>query len=149
MTLDPSPRARILFLCTGNRARSQLAEGLTRGLVAAGVEVASAGSRPNPRGVHPRVVELLRERGIDATAFRPKHLDELEGAFDWVITLCDDAARECPTYPARRGRLHWGLPDPDRAGGDPEKERQVFRDLRDDLERRLLAWLASERLLGS
>lgn len=138
---------RILFLCTGNRARSQMAEGMARSLVAPGVEVASAGTRPNPKGVHPLAVEMLREKGIDASAQRPKHVDDLRGDFDYVITLCDSAAQECPTFPACRARLHWGLPDPDLAGGDPARERATFLKIRDDIERRLRDWLRQEGLL--
>jgi arsenate reductase len=138
---------RILFLCTGNRARSQMAEGLARALAGAGVEVASAGTRPNPKGIHPLAVELLREKGIDASAQRPKHVDDLRGEFDYVITLCDSAAQECPTFPARRARLHWGLPDPDLAGGDPARERALFREIGDEIERRLREWLGQEGLL--
>ena len=138
---------RILFLCTGNRARSQMAEGIARALAAPGVEVASAGTRPNPKGVHPLAAEMLREKGIDASAQRPKHVDDLRGEFDYVITLCDSAARECPTFPARRARLHWGLPDPDAAGSDPVRERAMFRAIVDDIERRLRDWMRRESLL--
>ena len=138
---------RILFLCTGNRARSQMAEGLARAMVTPDVEVASAGTKPNPKGVHPLAVEMLRERGIDASANRPKHIDDLTGEFDYVITLCDSAAQVCPAYPARRGRMHWGLPDPDQAGADPVRERAMFIEIRDEIERRLREWLAREGLL--
>ena len=139
--------ARILFLCTGNRARSQMAEGLARAMAAPGVEVASAGTKPNPKGVHPLAIEMLRERGIDAGAQRSKHIGELSGEFDYVITLCDSAAQECPMYPARRARMHWGLPDPDLAGGDAARERAMFAEIRAEIERRLRAWLAQEGLL--
>ncbi len=144
-----SVSARIVFLCTGNRARSQIAEGLARAMAAPGVEVASAGTQPNPKGVHALAIEMLRERGIDAAGQRPKHIDDLRGDFDYVITLCDSAAQECPMYPARRGRMHWGLPDPDLAGGDAVRERAMFVDIRDELERRLRDWLGKERLLRS
>lgn len=139
--------ARILFLCTGNRARSQMAEGLARALVAPGVEVASAGTKPNPKGIHPLAVEMLRKKGIDASAQRPKHIGELQGEFDYVITLCDSAAQECPMYPARRVRLHWGLPDPDLAGGNPARERAMFVEICEEIERRLRKWLEREGLL--
>lgn len=138
---------RILFLCTGNRARSQMAEGIARSLVGPGVEVASAGTRPNPQGVHPLALEMLRRRGIDGVAQRPKHVHELGGEFDYVITLCDSAAQECPTFPARRARLHWGLPDPDLAGGDPARERAMFLEISEEIERRLREWLRQEGLL--
>ena len=140
---------RILFLCTGNRARSQMAEGLARALGAAGVEVASAGTKPNPKGVHPLAVEMLRERGINASAQRSKHIDELSGEFDYVITLCDSAAAECPMYPARRARMHWGLPDPDLGGRDAVRERARFVEIRDEIERRLREWMGKEGLLKS
>jgi arsenate reductase len=139
--------ARILFVCTGNIARSQMAEGLARALAAPGVEVASAGTKPNPKGVHPLAIEMLREKGIDASAHRSKHIDDLHGEFDYVITLCDSAALECPTYPARRARLHWGLTDPAAAGGDPARERALFREICDEIERRLREWMAKEGLL--
>jgi arsenate reductase len=138
---------RILFLCTGNRARSQIAEGLARAMVGPRVEVASAGTKPNPRGIHAIAIEMLRERGIDGSGQRPKHIDELEGEFDYVITLCDSAARECPTFPARSARMHWALPDPDLAGGDPARERVLFGEIREDLEKRLSTWLAGLGLL--
>ncbi len=138
---------RILFICTGNMARSQMAEGLARALAAPGVEVASAGTQPNPRGVHPLAIELLREKGMDASAHRSKHVDELHGEFDYVITLCDSAAQECPMVPARRARLHWGLPDPAAAGGDPARERALFREICDAIDRRLREWMAQEGLL--
>jgi arsenate reductase len=124
-----------------------MAEGLARALAGPGVEVASAGTRPNPKGVHPLAIEMLREKGIDASAHRPKGIEDLEGEFDYVITLCDSAAQECPTYPARRARLHWGLPDPDLAGGDPARERVMFRELCDDIERRVREWMGREGLL--
>jgi arsenate reductase len=139
--------ARILFICTGNTARSQMAEGLARSLAAPGVEVASAGTKPNPKGVHRLAIEMLREKGIDASAQRSKHVDELQGEFDYVITLCDSAAQECPTFPARRARLHWGLTDPAAAGSDPERQRALFREIRDEIERRLREWMAKEGLL--
>lgn len=141
--------ARILFLCTGNRARSQMAEGLARAMAAPDVEIASAGAKPNPKGVHALAIEMLRERGINAAGQRPKHVDDLRGEFDYVITLCDSAAQECPMYPARRARMHWGLPDPDKAGGDPAGERALFIEIRDELERRLRDWMAKEGLLRS
>lgn len=138
---------RILFICTGNIARSQMAEGLARSLAAPGVEVASAGTKPNPKGVHPLAIEMLREKGINASSHRSKHIDDLQGEFDYVITLCDSAAQECPTYPARRSRLHWGLTDPAAAGEEPARQRALFREIRDEIERRLHEWMAKEGLL--
>ena len=124
-----------------------MAEGLARKFAAPDVEVFSAGTKPNPKGVHPLAVELLRQSGVDASTYRPKHLNELDGEFDYVITLCDSAAQECPMFPARRGRLHWDLPDPDVAGGDPAKEVEMFRQIFGELETRLRGWLAEQGIL--
>jgi arsenate reductase len=134
-------------VCTGNIARSQMAEGLARALAAPGVEVASAGTRPNPKGIHPLAVEAMRDRGIDISGQRSKSIDELPGEFDYVITLCDDAAHNCPTLPARRKRLHWSIPDPALAPPGRAVELDFFRVIRDDIERRLHAWLAEGKLL--
>ena len=138
---------RILFVCTGNIARSQIAEGLARALAAADVEVASGGTQPNPKGVHPLAVVAMRERGIDIGAQRSKHIEEVPGPFDYVVTLCDHAAQHCPSVPAQRARLHWSIPDPVLAGENPEKQRAFFARIRDDIERRLREWMAREGLL--
>jgi arsenate reductase len=92
---------RVLFLCTGNRARSQMAEGLARTILRPDVDVASAGTKPNPKGVHPVAVEMLEERGIDATHQRPKHVNELSGEFDYV--------HSCPNWESRLRDNRTGL----------------------------------------
>ena len=135
---------RILFICTGNSARSQMAEGLTRAL-APGVEVASAGTRP--MGVNPLAVEAMRERGIDISGQRSKKVEYVPGEFDYVITLCDDAAKDCPVIAARRKRLQWGLQDPAGASGEHAARLAVFGTVRDEIERRLREWLLQEGLL--
>jgi arsenate reductase len=140
-----SKPVRVLFLCTGNRARSQVAEGWGRALAPPGVEVWSAGSKPNPLGVHPMAVEVMRERGVDIGGQRTKHIDELPGEADYVITLCAEADAECPMLPARRERLAWHLPDPDRAGTDLEELRRFFRNIRDQIEQRVREFYASAR----
>jgi protein-tyrosine-phosphatase len=89
-------KTRILFICTGNIARSQIAEGLARSMVTAGVEVASAGTRPNPKGIHPFAVEVLREKGVDISGHHAKKIEDAGSGFDYVITLCDVAAQDCP-----------------------------------------------------
>jgi len=137
---------RILFVCTGNSARSQMAEGLARTLAVPGVEVASAGT--HPVDVNPLAVEAMRDRGIDISGQRSKKVDELPGEFDYVVTLCDDAAQSCPALAARRVRLHWSLPDPGAATGNHAQRLAFFRNLRDDIERRLRTWLAAEGLLA-
>jgi arsenate reductase (thioredoxin) len=138
--------ARVLFVCTANSARSQMAEGLARALALPAVEVASAGTHPSR--VHPQAIEAMRERGIDIGNQRSKRIDEVGGPFDYVVTLCDDAAQACPTLPARRARLHWSLPDPAAAAGSEAERLRVFRQVRDEIERRLSAWLAEEGLAG-
>ncbi len=138
--------ARILFVCTANSARSQMAEGLARALASPGVEVASAGTRPS--SIHPQAIEAMRERGIDIGNQRSKPIGEVGGPFDYVITLCDDAAQSCPVLPARRARLHWSLPDPAAVAGSEAERLRVFRQVRDEIERRLTAWLAEAGLAG-
>jgi arsenate reductase len=117
-----------------------MAEGLGRAL-APGANVASAGSQPNPKGVHPLAMQVMRERGIDISHYRPKSLTEVGGDFDYVITLCDHAAQTCPVLPARKERLHWSIPDPALAGTDPEKQLEMFRAIRDDVEWRIREFL--------
>ena len=128
---------RILFLCTGNSCRSQMAEGLLRRIVpSAVVEVASAGTDPKP--VHPDAIRTLREILVDISAQRSKSLDPFLGqAFDYVITLCDEAQATCPTFPGAAQRLHWSLPDPAAARGTEEERLAVFRGVRDDLATRI------------
>lgn len=122
----------MLFVCSGNRARSQIAEGWARLLAPRGVEVFSAGTRPHPEGVHPMAIEVMRERGVDISHHQPKSLTELPGEFDYVIALCAEADAECPTLPARRKRLAWHLTDPALVAG--EQERVAFAEARDCIE---------------
>ena len=136
---------RILFVCTGNSARSQMAEGLARRLAAPGVEVASAGT--HPAGVNPLALAAMRDLGIDISAQRSKRIEDLPGEFDYVITLCDAAAKECPAVLARRVRFHWSIPDPALATGENAQRLAFFREIRDDIERRLRQWMAQEGLL--
>lgn len=137
---------RILFICTGNSARSQMAEGLARQLAAPGVEVASAGT--HPVGISPLARAAMRDRGIDISAQTSKRIEDVPGVFDYVVTLCDAAARDCPVLPARQARVHWPIPDPGAvAGGDAERLR-VFSQVREDIERRLRQWLREIHLLG-
>ncbi|MGH9861956.1 MAG: arsenate reductase ArsC [Candidatus Acidiferrales bacterium] len=123
---------RVLFLCTGNSARSQMAEGWARRLAPAGVEVWSAGT--HPVGVNPLAVEAMRERSVDISAHRSKSLAEVPGEPDYVIALCAEADAECPTLPARRQRLAWHLPDPAKVSGSEEDKRQAFGAIRDRIE---------------
>jgi protein-tyrosine-phosphatase/DNA-binding transcriptional ArsR family regulator len=105
------PPVRVLFLCTGNSSRSQLAEAMLRRAAGDRVAAFSAGSHPKP--IHPHVVTVLAERGIDLGAARPKHLDEYAGhRFDHVITLCDKVREICPEFPDGPAPAHWSVPDP-------------------------------------
>ena len=110
------PRPRVLFLCTGNSARSQMAEAFVEHLTDGAVEARSAGSHPKP--VHAAAVQVLRDRGIDIAGRRSKHVSELAGErFDCVVTLCDRVREVCPEFPGVDGVVHWSIPDPAREGG--------------------------------
>ena len=118
---------RILFLCTGNSARSQIAEALLRARGGDRFEVASAGTEPTV--VDPLTVEVLRERGIHAADAVSKHLQRyLEEPWDYVVTVCDRAAESCPVFPGAARLLHWSFPDPAAEEGDAER-RRAFRSV--------------------
>ena len=135
-------KQRVLILCTGNSARSQMAEGLLRDLTGGRMEVYSAGTRPS--SVNPLAVAAMRERGIDISSQRSKHLDEFrDQPFDVVITVCDNAAESCPVFPGSARRIHWSFPDPAAAEGDDEARLAVFRRVRDAIEARLREWVAA------
>lgn len=135
-------KRRVLILCTGNSARSQMAEGLLRDLAGERMDVWSAGSRPSV--VNPLAIAAMRERGIDISGQRSKHLDEFRSQpFDEVITVCDNAAETCPIFPGPARRIHWSFPDPAAAEGDEAARLAMFRDVRDAIEARLREWVAS------
>ncbi len=118
--VEPGRRrpTRVLFLCTGNSSRSQMAEALLERLGGARVEAASAGSHPKP--VHPHAVRAMRAGGIDIGGRHPKHLDVFAGQrFDHVISLCDRVREVCPEFPGRPAVAHWSMPDPAAEGGYP------------------------------
>ena len=124
---------RVLFICTGNQARSQIAEALLRHRAGDQFEVQSAGARPEDI-VHPLAVEVLAELGIDITGARPKHLEELLGRkFDFIITLCDNARDMCPVFPGQPVSEHWNLVDPAAAEGTREERLDAFRRARDEI----------------
>ena len=139
-------RHGVLFLCVANSARSQLAEGLARHLAADRLRVQSAGSAPTR--VRPLAVRVMAEIGIDISHHRSKLVAEIDpSTVDTVITLC--AEEVCPVFLGRSRRLHWPLPDP--AGRDESEAAGLarFRDVRDELRRRIAAWLDAEGLLPS
>jgi arsenate reductase len=130
-------KRKILFLCTGNAARSQMAEALARADHGDFLEPVSAGSRP-AEVVHPFAVEALREVGIDAGEARPKPAEEFwDTRFEIVVTVCDSAARDCPTWPNALEIEHWSIEDPSWVPGDPETRRERFRQTRDELRQRI------------
>jgi len=134
---------RVLFVCTGNRARSQMAEGLLRHLAGDRFEAHSAGTQP--KGLAAHTVEVMREIGIDVRGQRSKHVDEYAGQpFDYVITVCDSARQSCPVFPGGGQRIHWDVEDPADAELRGEPTAQAFRDARDELRRRIQEFLRTE-----
>lgn len=132
--MDHDARARVLILCTGNSARSQMAEGLVNHYLGHRFAAQSAGTRPADQ-VRPEAVEVMRELGIDISGQRPKPVELFTGqTFDLVITVCDQAAETCPVWPGQGQRVHMDFPDPAQA-------HAPFRAVRDDLRERLLGYL--------
>jgi arsenate reductase len=121
-----SNRIRVLFVCTGNSARSILAEGLLRQHGGDGFEVQSAGT--HPAGVNPMTIRILTEAGIDPSFAASKSVTQfLDQPFDYVITVCDQARQACPVFPGVHESLHWGYEDPAAAEGTDEERLAVFR----------------------
>ena len=136
-------KARVLFLCTGNSARSQMAEGWLRHLAGDRFEVFSAGS--HPVGLNPVSVEAMAEVGIDISAHRSKSVSEfLTQPFEYVITVCDRAKESCPIWPGPTHLLHWSFDDPAAVVGANEARRQLFRRVRDEILGRIKGFLAQE-----
>jgi ArsR family transcriptional regulator, arsenate/arsenite/antimonite-responsive transcriptional repressor / arsenate reductase (thioredoxin) len=120
-----APLARVLFLCTGNSARSQIAEVLARQLSGGAVSTASAGS--HPKALHPNAVRVMLERGLDISGHRSKHLSEFaDQHFDYVISLCDRVREVCPEFPGGPELMHWSIPDPAREPGSDEETLPAF-----------------------
>jgi len=131
-----SNRKRVLILCTGNSARSQMAEGLLRDLAGDRLEVASAGVSPTQ--VRPEAIAVMRELGIDISRHRSKSVDEFAGQqFDYVITVCDNANEQCPLFPGNTRRIHWSFDDPAEAKGDEQSRLAIFRRVRDEIREQL------------
>jgi arsenate reductase len=135
---------RVLFLCTHNSSRSQMAEGLLRARGGDRYDVFSAGT--HPRSVHPLAILVMREIGVDiseAAGHRAKSLDEFAGQppMDLVVTVCDDAAEECPYFPGARRQEHWGFPDPSAVTGSKEERLAAFRSVRDIIAGRIEVFL--------
>jgi len=137
-------KKRALILCTGNSARSQMAEGLLRHDAGDRFEVFSAGVEPSQ--VRPPAIEAMREVGIDISGQRSKSVDEFLGEeFDYVITVCDNANERCPVFPGKTRRIHWSFEDPAAATGDEKAQFDVFRRVRDQIRQRLSEWTSELR----
>lgn len=138
-----SDKRRVLILCTGNSARSQMAEGLLRHDGGGRFEVESAGVEPSQ--VRPQAIQVMREIGIDISGHRSKSVEEFAGQqFDYVITVCDNANERCPIFPADTTRIHWSFEDPAAAAGDEAEVLAVFRRVRDEIRERLRELIPDE-----
>jgi protein-tyrosine-phosphatase len=128
--------ARVLFLCTGNSARSQVAEALAELLSQGAVRAVSAGS--HPKSLHPNAVRVMRARGVDLGGRRSKHLSAFAGErFDYVISLCDRVREVCPEFPGGPELIHWSIPDPAREPGGDEETLPAFERMADELATRI------------
>jgi len=137
-----SAHARVLFLCTGNSARSQIAEALLEQLSGGAVDAASAGSHPKP--LHPNAVRVMRERGIDLAGRRSKHLSEFaDERFDYVISLCDRVREVCPEFPGAPEVIHWSIPDPAREPGSDDETLPAFERTAAELATRINFFIAA------
>jgi arsenate reductase len=130
---ETKDKIKVLFLCTGNSCRSQIAEGLANHLKSDLIEAYSAGIRPI--GVNSRTIKVMAEAGVDISDHTSKHIDDLSGInFDYVVTVCDNAREQCPIFPGRTRYIHKSFDDPYFAAGSEEEILQVFRKLRDDIK---------------
>jgi arsenate reductase (thioredoxin) len=138
-------KQRVLFLCTGNSARSQMAEAFLRLRGGDRFEAYSAGLKP--KAINPLTVRVMQEAGIDMASQSSKGVGEYLGKvlFQYLITLCDDAEENCPTvWPGVNRRLHWSFDDPAAATGSDEEKLARFRQVRDEIEQMIEAWLAAQ-----
>ena len=134
-------KKRVLFLCTGNSARSQMAEGLLRQTAGNRFEVSSAGT--HPKGLHPKSVDVMQEVGIDISNHNSKDVAVFaDQTFDYVITVCDRARQQCPVFPGAQP-IHWGFDDPAEAPAD--RQLEVFRRVRDEIRQRINLFLLSNK----
>ncbi len=135
-------KKRVLFLCTGNSARSQMAEGLVNHYLGQSWQAFSAGVKPSGT-IHPLAIAVMAEIGIDLTEHRPKSTEEFRhSAFDLVVTVCDHAAKNCPTWLGAGEKVHIGFPDPAAAKGGDAAKMQIFRQVRDAIQQEVLTFLA-------
>jgi len=139
-------RTRVLFICTGNSCRSQMAEGLLRLLGRDAAEAFSAGIDPKP--VHPLAIRTMADIDIDISRHRSKGLDEfVDQDFDFVISVCARAAEQCPTWPRSREQIRWHFDDPAEATGTEEQKLVVFRRVRNEIRQRISLFLLANRIV--
>ena len=137
-----SKKVHVLVLCTGNSARSQMAEGLLRHIAGDRFTVESAGVAPSQ--VRPEAVKVMAEAGIDISSHRSKAVDEfLSTSFDYVITVCDNANEHCPLFPGKVKRIHWSFDDPAAVEGTEEERLAAFRTTRDQIRDRMTNFVSS------
>src|SRR4029453_3561778 len=137
-------KKRVLFLCTGNSARSQMAEGLLRNFAGDRYEVFSAGTAP--KGLHPQTIATMKEIGIDVSQQRSKDVREFQDQrFDYVITVCDRAKDHCPIFQGAEP-IHWGFDDP--AEAEPHNQSRIFRHVREEIVQRIRLFLLANRSLN-
>ena len=140
-------RPRVLFLCTHNSARSQMAEGFLRAIADDHFEVASAGTEATR--VHPLAIRAMGEVGINLSGHTSKTLEAfLDESWDYVITVCDSANQRCPIFPGRTTRIHWSFDDHSQAAGTGEERLDTFRRVRNEISARIRQWLADLKQSG-
>ncbi|MBA7548330.1 Arsenate reductase [subsurface metagenome] len=123
----------VLFLCTGNSCRSQMAEGFVKKMLSKDLNIFSAGLEP--KGIHPMAVKVMQEIGLDISRQKSKNISEIPiGEIDIVITLCGDAAERCPVFPGKVKRIHWELEDPAKAQGSKEEIIKIFQKVRNKIK---------------
>lgn len=133
-------KRRVLFLCTGNSCRSQMAEGFLRYIAGAKFEIVSAGLEPST--VNPRAIQVMNEVGIDISQHTSKDVNQFIGQqFNYIITVCDNAKERCPYFPAKAKRIHWSFEDPAKATGTEEEILAVFRKVRDQIKDKINEFL--------
>jgi len=140
------PKTRVLFLCTGNSARSQMAEAYLRKYADDRFEAHSAGLEP--KGLNPLTVQVMEEVGLDISGYKSKGVDTYLGKvlFQYLVTVCDDADKNCPTvWPGVNKRLHWSFEDPAAFQGTDEEKLAKFRQVRDQIDEKIKAWIADPR----
>jgi arsenate reductase len=138
---DQQQKTKVLFLCTGNSARSQMAEAWLRQLAGDRFTVFSAGLEPH--GVNPFTIQVMEETGYDMSEHRSKHLDEFIGKidFDYLITVCGNADERCPVFPGMGTRIHWPFEDPAAYQGTDEEKLAFFQNIRDQVKTKIQDWL--------